>query len=447
MNPLYVHPWVCSWVFDNIMTCPFHTDFLLPIHFFQNPFVFRAETRFYNSYVSTILNSQCEGHNNLIPAYSRDNITVGYSICFSSDSERHANRTNRIPFFPPFIARIVLDHTNNRLMFFIPSVSTQLIALLVYTVSDSSQFTFIFPAKDYDWDSLPDDPMIAFQASGVSPKMTNVNGPLPTYEVPSNGITHLNETDLTPKDVAELMSSLSISKTNSNNTTNESATPFSNAIAAAIRRNNWSNTIFGMHSYQSLKNLTPSSHLLSHDQWLKFDREAANIMDKLTVYFGNRIDENPVKVGGYDYIKGKRRHHYVFERCEGRVSQAVGPKSAHIYYSAMLSLTPDRRLLQNVSFDQSPEDISNVENDQLDSKEETKAENIPKPRHVVLEERRKRNRLSAERSNAKKREKLRNMKIELESSRVRIMELKRRQMKELERNQQLRGMVNMTRKS
>ena len=444
MRPLYIHPWVFSWVFDNLMSNPFHPDFLLPIHFFQSPFIIRAETRFYNSYVSTILNSQCEGHNHLLPAYSHDNITVGYSICFASDSEKQANRTNRVPFFPPFISRIVLDHNTNRLMFFIPSNQVQLVAILVYSIQDSSQYTFMIPAKDYDWDSLPDDPLVAFQASGISPNMINVNGTLPTYEIPHNGINHVNDIDLTPRDVAELMSSLSTSTTtNSNtvitNTTLDHVTPFSNTIATAIRQNRWSNSIFGMNCYQAIKNLTPTTHLLKHDQWTKFHIDACNILNGLTVYFGNRIDENPIAIPGYDYIGQKRRHHYIFEKCERTVSQAIGPKSAHVYYSSMLSLTPDRPLLQNQLLNQSDETVLRLECDRSDS-----PENTSRPRHIILEERRKRNRLSAERSNAKKREKLKKMKFELETSKVRITELRKRQMEELQRNQQLRSMINMT---
>lgn len=416
LKPFYVYPWVSSWAFENLLTSPFHHDYLLPIHLFQNPIIIRGEARYYEPYVSTVLNTQCEGHNGFIPAYTNDNMTIGYSLAFPSDFEKLANKMNRSPFNPPFIARFILDHSTNTLIMIIPSAKHQVFSIAFFGITNNSQYTFIVPAKEYTWDSLPDDPLIGFVSFATSPHMINIDGTQYDFELPNTDLRQINETDVTPKDVADLMSNLSISSNHKNSSTSN----HTSSTCMTVPSLDYQRIVRILSDFQQVNQIkfTSSNFILSKIQQTRFEQSILMILNKYNVFVGDRIDTNPVEVPGYDFMIQVRSYRHYFEASNMTIRQAMGSKCAQVYYSATLSLTADYRLLEKPL-----------------KEKETRAK--------ILEERRKRNRLSAARSYEQKKQALKKMEEELESCKIVVKKLEQRHEIEYEKNRQLKSMVKL----
>ena len=427
IKPLYIHPWVTAWAFDNILISPFHHDYLLPIHMFQNPIIIRGESRYYDPYVSTILNNQCEGHNALIPVYSKNNITVGYSLAFPSDFEKLANKSNRAPFTPPFIARFILDHSTNDFIMIIPSEQYQIFSIAVFGITNHSQHTFIVPAKEYTWDDLPDDPIVGLHAFATSPYMKNIDGRICNFEMPnSSELRQINEIDVTPEDVQGLMSKLSISP-------NQQITSVKNISNTTSMTTSSRNCLYiEYESYQRI-GLALSNFQLTKQEEITFEYSILKILNNYSVFVGERIDTNVIQVPDYDFMTKVRSFHHYFESCNMTIRRAMGSKCAHVYYSATLSFSNDRLLLEN--------QLKEILDEEEKIQEKVKRKETKKN---ILEERRKRNRLSAARSYEQKKQAFKKMEEELETSKVVIKKLKEKHRIESERNRQLKGMIKLS---
>lgn len=85
LRPAHVHKWICHWAFRNITTSTFNDDPILPIQSFCQLTLITVETIIQDPIIITEIPIQSEAHLALIPVFHKENMTLGYDLCFSSD--------------------------------------------------------------------------------------------------------------------------------------------------------------------------------------------------------------------------------------------------------------------------------------------------------------------------------------------------------------------------
>lgn len=433
LRPLYLHEWVSNWALSNILNSPFHHDAILPLHIFRDSIIISADSRFYKAFVSTTLQIQCEGHLTFIPVHtnSTHNITIGYCICFASDSQHLYKIQSRPPYAPPYIARFIIDHESNNLLMFIYSVQYNVIILLAFT--PFTHYTFILPPKSYSWDLLPDNPPIALQGLAISPNLsTTSSSSFPTPH--PHQINHLNKVDLTSSDVEELLSKMTLSTMSPSSSSSYLTTDLSS------------------NSAKNPKTITPTPTMQSYTEKILFQSSVRDLLGNRLFSLGNRFDTTSDFYPGEKQIQSLPYLHHFLQVCDSDMTKAVAPKCAHIYYTLLLSISSDGPLFRTpcvVKEEQSMQGntefcelLPNPE--KIEMKEEREiAANEEQDREFVLKERRRRNRLSAARSHARKTERLELMEKELRESKIAVTQLREEQERVLQKNRELKILLGL----
>lgn len=435
IRPLYIHRWVCKWALEGITQSPFHKNYILPFQFFHNATTFTLDSRFNDTQISNSLYVQCEGHYTNIPVYTKDNITVGYIISFASDSQHRRHTNNLPPFFSPYVARFIFDHINCNIITFIPSSKHDVITI---TVFGDNQYTFIVPFKEYTWDNLPDDPPIILKGA-TSLDDLNKQSYWSISNLPEVDINLINKIDLTQHDVQELLSEMTLSSTQ---------TPPSSTISLT----NTSPTFyFKLQTY--LTNITNQTsritqqtepfsicHTLNPEQQTTYKSQLKSILDSRFFTLGKRIDTSNRHLPGYYQMTSLQNLHHFVQCCNEKVTQAVNLRCAHVYYSTMLAIFVDSRLLRQPHLSPDPQNQDFIQKVKQ-RKRKIGSHVTEKDREALLKERQQRNRLSAARSNARKQQRVAEMERDLVISKSRLKVLKEKHSRTLELNQKLKEIV------
>ena len=435
MSSLYLNSWVSSWSFDNLAFSPFHVDHVIPTQAFSHVLLISCYTRFEHAFLSRLFYRQFEGHLGFVPVHEKDNITVGYGIHVGSDSENYANSTDRVPFAPPYVSRIVMDHNTKTMVLIKPCLEYNLITIHALNVETSSSETFIIPFNNYNWDYLPDSPPIVIEGAIVLFPFSNV-------DETKSGINHsqresiqLNDINLTPNDIRELMTTLTTSSSSQNSSASNRAQPSSASMIDNLKTDSTESLDNDILS----KRNTESLPYLSGQQQINFRNDALLFFQDRAIMLGERTDTNEVVIPGYDALTKLRDMHTVFEIPDFQTQIEVSSKYAIIYYSTVLSVTTDGPLLLPNPSDRILTVAHFMSNQQTHQGSDIIRN---KDRETLLRRRKERNRLSARRSNAKKKEYELAMMRELEVSKTHILDLEEKQTLLWQQNDQLKTLVN-----
>lgn len=443
MSPAYLNQWIFDWAFDKLTSSPLHNDHLLPPHVFDQLLVVSMSKRFQHTYISTILYNQFEGHLALIPVHSQDNITIGYGINIGSDSKRYADRSSRPPFAPPYAARFFLDHQTTNIVIIKACLEYDILTMHCFDSTSSNQFTFIIPAQEYDWTNLPNRPPVVFEGPVFSPSTEDVNNSFLAFYSDQIESIQLNDMCLTADDVQELLSKLTI---NANYQNSENNKKFQISVPTSSSSSSSSDTQ-SITSVLRKRRYIARCALLSDSQNVLFRRSITSIFHNRLSAIGNRVDNSTYIMPGQKSIGQLRNTHYSFSVTDYNFAHSVGPKFAYLYYTAVLSVTPDGPLrvstnLQEPSFQS---DGLTVEQQSEKIKPLPKKNAVQKKdRETILRERRERNRMSARRSNARKQQRVEAMKQEYELSKVLVKQLQEKKRLVQQQNQRLKMLINFT---
>ena len=444
MSPAYLNQWVFTWAFDNITSSPLHNDHLLPVHVFDQLLVFSMSTRFQHTYISTILYNQFEGHLAFIPVHSQDNVTVGYGINIGSDSKRYADRSSRPPFAPPYAARFFLDHQTRNIVIVKPCLDYDIITMHCFDATSSKQYTFILPAQEYDWNNLPNRPPVIFEGPACTPCTETVDDSFLSFYSDQIESIQLNDIDLTADDVQELLSKLTI---NSNNPNSKNSEELQTSFPTTTSLTSTTSDTQSFTSPLPRRNYITRCALLSDNQKGDFRKHMQSIFHNRLSAIGQRVDNSMYVMPGQKSMGQLRNFHYSFSAKDYAFSHSVGSKFAHLYYSAVLSVTPDEplRISMNSQDPTVQTAISTVVKEREENKPITKKSEVQKKdRETILRERRERNRLSARRSNARKQERVEAMKQEYELSKILVKQLQEKKRLVQQQNQKLKALINLT---
>ena len=106
-----------------------------------------------------------------IPVAHLDDTTVGYVFAFEVSVENSPcakNKNQHDPFEVPFVARFAYDHRGEGNLLFVTSGGKPReigISSDFFKTFDASESTFFVPSKEYTWGDLPRDPSIVFQGT------------------------------------------------------------------------------------------------------------------------------------------------------------------------------------------------------------------------------------------------------------------------------------------
>ena len=313
LHPLYTHRWLSTWAFSNLSLSAFHSHPVLPPSLFHNTLVIKAESRFHQTFVSTTLHVQCDGHMVFIPIHTFQNFTIGYCIYFTSDSKHHLPSMNRTPFSPPYIARFIYNHCANYLINLIPSIAHNLLTFLVFT--SSAQYSFILPLDQYSWDSLPNQTPIALRGPASCPSIPPTSDLPPFNPVNPNAtdVVFLNKMDLTRADVQDLLKELS------HNSSPTNISP--------------SDTL-------------PHLPLLTKPQQQDICSQILPLFHKRLFSTGLRIDPGKEPFPGQDQVTKIPNLHHTLELADENIQASVSTHSYFTYYSNTVSFSQDTSLLR-----------------------------------------------------------------------------------------------------
>ena len=382
LHPLHTNSWISNWLLSDLNTTPFHTDHLLPISRFHHANLFENDTRFYNSdHVDTTINIQYQAHLAYIPVTTFDNFILGYVICLRPQSPHHIS-IDRAPFSSPFVARFLFNVTNNDLTVFIPSPSHQLLSIIKLDTSNQVQYTFFVPANDYIWPHLPTNPSGCMKGSAFSSDA--ILRPINHYRPSSMSISDSKSTS-----VHGLLAKLSV--------TSVSASP---------------------------SHPTPIYKLLSYKHNITFQSHLAKIFRCLHISFGHRVNDNDLRLPGYDHFLGLRNPHHGVYQASRSDTKLILPICAYIYYSTVLSVNPDAPLLTTI-----------VPTQRVEQAEPPPA---PPPKNEKI---RKKNLLTMGRKNAQKYKEIEDLKMDLENSNRLVKQLEAMQKKIAMKNKELKKFI------
>ena len=433
IHPIYLNEWACQWALQNILSSPFHTDNILPPQSFSHLQLFSVSSHFQHPSSSEFLFIQFEGHLAFIPVIAKENITVGYAVNIGSDSERYAEPSIRPPFAPPYVARFVLDKATKSLLVFKPSIQHDLISIHAFNLIDGSHYTFVIPGQEYSWKFLPDRPPVMFKGR-TAPHDSMGHSSSSSEQSPTKAI-HLNSIGLTSKDMQDFMSMLSTSKNSSESTP---TAPHTTEGDTQFRNTSISNSFAYENDFagQSVSYL----HLFPEDHMPECRKHIFDLFKNRKFFIGKRIDDSSYEVPGAEFFQKLHNIHHIFQASNYETVRFAGPKFAHVYYSSVLSVTTDNPLFPSI--DTNSLTVASPLDDNFFS--ELKTDHRKKDRSIILYERKKRNRLSARRSWAKREERNQAIEKELEVSKILLEELRERQQIALKQNQQLKGLVNLS---
>lgn len=312
LHPLYTHFWLSTWTFSNLPVSPLHS-YLLPPSLFHNSLVIKTESRFNRTFVSTTLHIQCDGHMVYIPLHTFQNYTVGYCIYFTSDSKHLPLPINRPPFSPPYIARFIYNHSSNHVMNIIPSFVHNLLTVLVFT--PSTQYTFMLPLDHYSWDSVPNQTPIALRGPASCPSIPSNSDQLPFSPVDPDATdtVHLNNADLTPVDVQDLLEKFS-------------ANPHPTDLSSP--------------------NTLPDLPLLTRPQQQDICSQMLPLFHKRLYCTGLRIDPGKEPFPEQDQVTTVPNLHHMLELANEHIQASVSTHCSFVYYSITVGCPQDTPLLR-----------------------------------------------------------------------------------------------------
>ena len=425
ISPIYLHEWVCSFAFDNIAISSFHTDHVVPTTAFSNLLLLSFHSRFQHLYVSNLFYHQFEGYVGFLPVHERDNITVAYAIHVGSDSKNYVNSHDRPPFAPPYITRFVVNHTTDTLLAINPCVNYHFIAIHAVNFRKDINCTFIMPLKDYNWDNLPDNPPVVLKGRFTSLSTENLDEMVSMFDKSQSQEIRVNDIDITPADIQELMSKASISPKNQSSSTSQTNKSNPDVMTTFQQTDS---TDFCTDIIPIIRKAETLPYI-SDKQDYNFRTAILQKLLNRAFIPGERIDSCDFVLPGYDSLMNLRNFHHMFDIPDNETCRKTGLQFASLYYFSVLSFKIDKRILQNV--DPEEKDAKQITTKKQD-------------RETMLRKRRERNRLSAQRSNCRNKEYEEAMKLELAMSKP-LINLLREMKDDLSRkNERLKTIMNCT---
>ena len=447
IQPAYLYKWVCHWAFRNITTSPFHDDPILPIQSFSQLTLLTIDTRFQNPITLTETHNQCEGHATCIPSFQKENITLGYTLCFSSDISRNVFK-DRLPSAPPYAARFVMDHATHQFVMYVPCTKQNIITIHSFHITRSIQYTFLIPLKEYDWDSLPNYPPVVLEGWASSPNISNLRSSISSFYANQENIYQVNENDLTFQDIEHLMTAISVTpkpQTSSSFTSQPNLQYQVDTIIPNLTTSPRSTPLIPFTDLTTISDLPlTNTSPLSPQQDDLFRSDLISIFHERICCIGTRLDTDPYIIPGYQAMMSLTNIHHMLYLSGKVISRAAGPRCAFVYYSHALGVSADAPLFKRPELAQLHIDLEELKHKGADCQRHQNKLQKMRDRELILHERRKRNRLSAARSNARKQERVEKMEKELESTKAFVKQLKVQEQQLIQKNKQLKSFVQLS---
>lgn len=453
LQPLFFDKWVCDWAFENIDSSPFHNNNLQPIDVFSQLVLISVnahDSRENGFSLSNVLENPCQCQIAFVPCHINQNVTVGYAICFDSIDPK--KQDERWPFAPPFTARFILDHQTQIFTMIIPCFDQGCIAIHSADLNTNNHYTFIVPVHEYDWNTLPDHPLFVLES--ISSTITSHEIQNITVRNAESDQSQLRKNICIPESkISDLLKTINISSNHH--------TSFSNRTQLQSAITNYANNQSNKNSILSSDDPDILSYGSHPQLYGRFKNDIYNILCRKRFSIGKKIDTNPSNLPGYSNLSKAPHSHYVM-RCQNESnSKKLSPSCLQIYYNGTLRLDIDNPLYSSILVFKSQSHAINhssrtttQEKFLLPKPEPVRQTNPSSQNHgkkhdkqTILAERRKRNRLSAARSNFKKQEQIEKKMRELNEYKLQIKQLEEVKKREVEKNEDLKKILNMNQNS
>ena len=481
----YEKRWVTEWLFNNLASSVIRTDFVIHPDIFSRAILSSVFAKKRIPLINQVFTSKI-GNGAYIPVYHWDDVTIGYAFAFRIYTEGGYYGTllnNNLPFDLPFIARFAYDHREDgNLIFTTTGGNPKQIGIgsEFFGAANMSEGTFVVPTKEYTWDDLPQHPSVVFlgtQQLFKSLRMNNMQ-----KEMFSEELFHfLNNVSPVPSldDIDEDLDVLNSMESNGDRTPRFTTTkgadlnewrkePHQTCRAGDENISNFPSTF-------SKRNHTPL--VVSRDGHVS-DRstfsEASAIADRCSGVFNMHVlDECLHEMGGVVFSKpmpypkrldckwdaGYKPDVYLqLDSVEEFIGNTLRKNCMQVYYDVVLTVNVDYRLLEHPEkkfkrIAPRSEDVICDGSSQLGNyhfiRKETDdciCESMECPFLVahraekarVLEERRRRNRLCAARSNERRRTRLLAENVELRELKKKMENLREREKQLMRENEILR---------
>lgn len=451
LQPMYLHRWACDWAFDNISDSAFHQDNLQPPQLFSQLVLISVNTDDPKEHgslsLSLLMEDPCACQIAFVPCHKSEQITLGYVICFASIEVK--KQEELWPFAPPFLARFILDHEHQSLTMIIPSFNQNIIAIHSADLSTNSQYSFIIRMNEYDWNTLPNHPLAVLQ-SDTSPLGCHEIETINSRNAESDRNQLMKNICVSGDEITGLLRNVNLSS--------KKDTSFSNNIQSQTTTHN---QFINSSSSRSFDESNRISYADDPQLYEPFRNAIKDIFCKTRFSIGRKIDSNPTHIPGYSHISRAPHSHYIIRMKSDTDGKTVAPSCAKIYYGGTLHLDIDSPLfvgssmfysqIQTIrypsrSVTQEPLILPRPETTQILN---TKSNGRGKKhdRQTIIAERKKRNRLSAAKSNAKKQEQLEMKEKELQKNKRHVKTLEELKNRRMQENERLRHQLGMTRNS